>query len=195
MPEGDPLLVVIAGPNGAGKSTLYELFLSRTSLPFVNADRIATERWGRDAAAHAYDAAAIAEQRRDAAIAAGRSFVAETVLSHPSKLELIRRALAAGYVVDLRLVIVPEALAVARVADRVATGTGHDVPVDKIRSRYPRIWPLAVEAIRAVDTAAVYDNTRADHAHRRVAAFRHGQLVGRPTWPAWTPEALRDAWP
>lgn len=42
-----PLLVLLARPNGAGKTSLYETFLAARfpNLPFVNADRIAAERW------------------------------------------------------------------------------------------------------------------------------------------------------
>lgn len=42
-----PLLILLARPNGAGKTSLYETFLAARfpNLPFVNADRIAAERW------------------------------------------------------------------------------------------------------------------------------------------------------
>ncbi len=57
----------------------------------------------------------------------GRSFIAETVFSHPSKLELIDTAHAAGYTVVVHVVLIPEELAVQRVSHRVSAG-GHDVP-------------------------------------------------------------------
>ena len=38
-----PQLVLLAGPNGAGKSTFYDVFLSESSLPFLNADLFAAE--------------------------------------------------------------------------------------------------------------------------------------------------------
>ncbi len=50
-PAQRPLLVMLAGSNGAGKSTFYEAYLASLPLPFVNADRIASEvRSGRLAA-------------------------------------------------------------------------------------------------------------------------------------------------
>ncbi len=186
----DPVLHLLAGPNGAGKSTLYETVIgAATRLEFVNADVIAAERWPEDPTGRSYDAAVVASTRRETLIEQRRSFVTETVFSHPSKLELVRRATGDGYLVWLHVVMVPERLAVARVASRVAVG-GHPVPADKIRGRYRRLWPLVADAIGLVETTTVYDNSRARPAFRIVARFEGGALVGRPDWPSWTPKRL-----
>lgn len=58
---------------------------------------------------HAYDAARIAPDTRAKLIEASRSFIAETVFSHPSKLDLIRTANDAGYVVAAHVMLIPEA--------------------------------------------------------------------------------------
>ena len=102
-------LDLVVGPNGAGKSTLVRLVIqpSWPAAVFVNADEIARRRWGADAEAHAYDAAAIAAATRSRLIAHGRPLIAETVFSHPSKLDLVDEALAAGYYVALHAVLVP----------------------------------------------------------------------------------------
>lgn len=92
----------------------------------------------------------------------------------------------------LHVVLIPEELAVARVADRVANG-GHDVPEDKVRGRFGRLWRHLRDAIAVADEAYVYDNTRAAEPFRRVAAFVDGHVVGTPDWPAWTPADLRGA--
>src|SRR5690606_37012922 len=138
---------------------------------------------------HAYDAAAIAAEQRAARLAARRSFVSETVFSHESKVALLRLARDAGYLVTLHVVLFPEDLAVARVASRVRHG-GHDVPEEKVRGRFARLWHNVVDAIPVVDQAYVYDNSRAANAFRLVAAFDHGRLVGEAAWPRWTPEVL-----
>ena len=65
--------------------------------------------------------AAIQEGLSDALIALGRPFTAETVFSHPSKLELIDNAHAAGYTVVLHVLLIPEELAVHGVAYRGAS--------------------------------------------------------------------------
>jgi predicted ABC-type ATPase len=189
----DPVLHLLAGPNGAGKSTLYDTVIGpATHLEFVNADLIAAQRWPEDAAGKSYDAAVVAAGRRSELIEDRTSFVTETVFSHESKLELVHAAVDAGYLVTLHVVMVPEPLAVARVANRVGIG-GHTVPEHKIRQRYVRLWPLLVSAIGVVDNATVYDNSRADRPFRVVATFGHGSVVREPDWPAWTPEALRKA--
>jgi predicted ABC-type ATPase len=129
-------LDLVVGPNGAGKSTFIAFTLAPL-LPrslLVNADEIAKQRWPADPLGHAYDAARIAAATRAKLIQTGLSFIAETVFSHPSKLDLLRSAHDAGYHVALHVVMIPEDLAVERVKRRVRHG-GHDVPEDKIRER------------------------------------------------------------
>lgn len=187
-------LDLVVGPNGAGKSTFVRLTLAPV-LPhatFVNADLIAQQRWPDDPETHSYEAARIAAATRQALIARREPFIAETVFSHPSKLDLLREAAAAGYYRAVHIVLVPEAVAVARVAARVVAG-GHTVPEEKIRGRYQRLWPLVAEAIVLADTTTVYDNSQRK-GPSVVADFSHGFVVGKPLWPDWTPEALTDRW-
>lgn len=186
-------LDLVVGPDGAGKSTFVALTLAPL-LPesvFVNADEIARQRWPDDPAARSYDAAQIAARTRSALIAQRRPFIAETVFSHPSKLELIDEAHAAGYTVVLHVLLIPEDLAVERVKHRVRAG-GHDVPERKIRERHSRLWQFVVDAIVKADLATVYDNSRLEGPHI-IAQFSGGDLVGAVNWPAWTPEVLRRA--
>jgi predicted ABC-type ATPase len=79
------------------------------------------------------------------------------------------------------------------VADRVANDDGHDVPQDKIRSRYRRLWANIADAIAIVDTAYVYDNTSSTHAFRRIATYLDGSSIGEIEWPDWTPAELASA--
>ncbi|WP_071286270.1 zeta toxin family protein [Mycolicibacterium llatzerense] len=188
-------LDLVVGSNGAGKSTFVELTLAPL-LPrsvFVNADEIAKQRWPADPLGHAYEAAKIAAATREALIEQGRSLIAETVFSHPSKLELIDTARQAGYVVVLHIVLIPEELAVHRVRYRVAAG-GHDVPEEKIRERYGRLWPLVASAIVRVDSATVYDNSSVS-GPQIVAQMSGGLSVAAPQWPTWAPEPLSSRWP
>lgn len=118
--------------------------------------------------------------------------MAETVFSHPSKLELVDAATTAGFTVALHVLLVPEELSVLRVAYRVAAG-GHAVPEDKIRGRYQRLWPLVTEAIDRCDSARVWDNSRREGPDE-VAQFASGIPVGPCRWPSWTPAALASRW-
>jgi predicted ABC-type ATPase len=186
-------LDLVVGPNGAGKSTFVEFTLAPL-LPgtaFVNADEIAKQRWPEDPASHSYEAARVAAATRAKLIELSASFIAETVFSHPSKLELIDAARGADYTIVLHVLLIPEELAVERVRRRVSAG-GHSVPEDKIRERYQRLWRLLATAIIRCDSATVYDNSGLD-GPRIVAQMNDGFSVGSPTWPAWTPDVLRSA--
>jgi predicted ABC-type ATPase len=183
-------LHLVVGPNGSGKTTFVEEFLA-LELPryaYVNADEIAKARWPADAAAHSYEAARVAAETRAHLIASGRPFIAETVFSHRSKLDLVRSAQAAGYQVVLHVMLVPEGLAVRRVAYRVQAG-GHDVPERKIRERYRRLWSLVAQAVSMADRAVLYDNSRRT-GPVKIAEFFGGLSIGAATWPEWAPEPM-----
>lgn len=182
-----PLLHLLAGPNGSGKTTFYEHVLRPvTGLPFVNADVIARELWPGADRDYSYEAAKIAEERREALIVSGQSFIAETVFSHVSKLELIGRAQRAGFLVIVHIILVPLPLSMRRVEARVRHG-GHAVPLDKQRERFPRLWPLVAQALRLSNEGFAYDNTSAQSPYRVVAHFENGKLIGEASWPDWSP--------
>ena len=185
-----PVLYLLAGPNGAGKSSyVHDVLGPTTSLPFINADEIAAEMWPGAQTGHAYEAAQLAEAQRREKIAEGSSFISETVFSHPSKIDLVSDAVDAGYLVHLHVFMVPVELTVQRVLERVRRG-GHAVPEQKIRDRYERLWDHICKAIRIADVAEVFDNSSASAPFRLCASFEHGQLIGPPSWPTWTPAAL-----
>lgn len=184
-------LDLVVGCNGAGKSTFVQYVLAPIvpGSVFVNADVIALERWPHDPVGHSYDAARIAERTRTQLIKLGESFIAETVFSHPSKISLIGEAIAADYFVALHVLMIPEDLAVARVAQRVEAG-GHYVPEDKIRGRYQRLWGNVATAIDLADEATVYDNSSNTAGPRAVARMTAGIIFDTPAWPRWAPKAL-----
>jgi predicted ABC-type ATPase len=186
-----PVLHVLAGPNGSGRSTFVrEILRPVTHLPFVNADELAAERWPGREEEHAYEASRETARRRDALLAERASFITETVFSHPSKVDLVRSGVAAGYLVALHVMLLPVDVTMRRVAHRVETG-GHTVPPHKIRERYDRLWPLVVEARHVADRTTFYDNGLARSPFRVVATYRRGRPTGPPAWPAWAPEVLR----
>lgn len=111
---------------------------------------------------------------------------------HPSKLELVDAAHSAGYVVVLHVLLIPEELAVPRVASRVQAG-GHGVPENKIRERYHRLWAVVVAAARC-EEVTMYDNS-GSKGPRIVAKLTGGFIVGAPQWLAWSPAELTQRWP
>lgn len=86
-------------------------------------------------------------------------FTFETVMSHYSKLDFIKKASELGYKTYLYFVALedPE-LNKSRVKARVEL-FGHDVPEDKIESRYYRTMDFLFEALNLVDKAFLFDNS------------------------------------
>jgi predicted ABC-type ATPase len=179
-----PQLVVLAGPNGAGKSTFYDVFLAGSPLPFLNADLFAAET-GVDS----LEAARILVATRDRMIEEGLGFITETVFPDPfgQKGDMLRKAVAAGYDVTLIYVgLASSELSSRRVDQRIARG-GHDVPRDRIASRFTRSLDNLRKAILFVPTVELYDNSSAVEPYRHVATFRTGSLRWRMTGrlPNW----------
>lgn len=182
-----PLLVMVAGPNGSGKTTLIETLRASPEiiLPplYINADDL-----GRRDGLDPRTAQKLAEAKRLQAIAGGRSFLYETVMSHPGKIAELQAAAHAGYAITVIFVATdnPE-INVRRVALRVAVG-GHDVPRDRIRARHRRSIALAPSALAFAAQAYVYDNTAwgTETAHQLQAVQMGATLqpaVARPA--AW----------
>lgn len=183
-------LDLIVGPNGAGKTTLYERVIApaRPGLPFVNADRIARDRFPDHEVERAYEAAEIAARAREALIEARLDFCAETVFSHGSKAELVVSAVDSGYHVVLHVVMIPLKLSGPRVVARVAAG-GHGVPAEKLAARYERLWPQVVTVVPRCHRAVFYDNS-ADAGPFEIASYRYGLADYAPRWPDWAPQPL-----
>ena len=185
------VLHLLAGSNGAGKSTLVDRVLQpATGLPFINANVIAAREWPGAEEVHAYEAAKMANRERDAMLRQRKSFITETVFSHPSKIDLVKGASVLKYQVTLHVLMIPLSVSLARVAERVSLG-GHSVPEEKIVARYDRLWGYIAEARKIADTTKVYDNSSARHPFRLTAEYSHGSLAFETRWPAWAPAALR----
>jgi predicted ABC-type ATPase len=191
-----PVFFLLAGPNGAGKSTLYRAALEQGLLPaqaqFINADLYEAQHLAHvaDSEQRSGLARQWADDRRQHCLKSGRTFVSETVFSHPSKLELIRQARTAGFAVVLLVVCVndPEQL-LQRVAGRVSEG-GHDVPAERILARYPRTLTYLRQAIPLADLALLYDTSGAGRAGvagpKLVARWRGGRWYWQvPRPPQW----------
>jgi predicted ABC-type ATPase len=168
-----PIIIAVAGPNGAGKSTFYQTYLAPSKLQFVNADVLAIEL-----NADAYDAARVADDTRRSLVASGESFIFETVLSDPvgDKVAFLEDAVRRGYTVFLCYIglSAPEQ-SVERVAMRVSK-SGHDVPTEKLKSRFSRTLDNLRLAIQRLPHVLVYDNSDLAMPFRQVAVFEHGRL-------------------
>jgi predicted ABC-type ATPase len=186
-----PFVLMIGGPNGSGKTSLTQ-WLRQNDIDlgqYINPDDIARELDGsyaeRSAAAQGR-----ADQLREECIEAKRSFSFETVMSHPSKLEVLARAKKAGFLVLVYFVGIDDPRTnIERVALRVQEG-GHDVPRDKIVPRWTRSMNLAAEAILLSDKAFVFDNSLTEingRGLRLVLRWNFDKEKNQRTWAETPP--------
>lgn len=184
-----PILVAIAGPNGAVKSTFFRTFLTSVAIRFVNADVLASE-----IAIEPYAAARLAESLRRELVKRRESFAFETVFSDPvgDKVEFLEHAARSGYTVVLCYIgLTNPEQSMERVAMRVSKG-GHDVPREKLCSRFPRTIKNLEAAISRLPHILVFDNSDLNSPYRLVAVFEHGQArqLNEPL-PEWLIPLIR----
>lgn len=172
--DSRPIIVAIAGSNGAGKTTFYHAFLANTELRYINADDLA-----RELNIDPYAAAEAAAALRSALIAKRESFIFETVLSDPvgEKVAFLSDAAELGYEVVLIFIRLPDAeMSVQRVSMRVARG-GHDVPDDKLHSRFARTLENLQRAIDQLPHVLIFDNSDLSQPYRLVETYHAGRLT------------------
>jgi len=117
------------------------------------------------------------------------SFTFETVMSHTSKVVVLKQAQALGYRTYLYFVATDDpAINISRVRNRVKLG-GHGVPEDKIEERYHRSLELLTEAVRHTNRAYIFDNSgdNSDGKHTWLAEITEGRELKLKTdkIPAW----------
>ncbi len=147
-----PRILVFAGPNGSGKSTITK------NIPlcgvYVNADEIK-----RISHCSSLEAAQEAELLRESLLHSGKDFTFETVLSTERNLNLLERAKEKGYEICAVFVMNNDSsINVQRVQRRARAG-GHDVPKDKIISRYQKSLKNLSRLVRIVDHTRIVDNS------------------------------------
>lgn len=112
---------------------------------------------------NSYHAAMIAELIRYYLLQKKISFTFETVMSHLSKVAFLKNAKEKGFKTYLYFIATEDSkINVARVESRVKNG-GHDVPVEKIISRYSRAIELLPKALHVADRGYVFDNSGIRH--------------------------------
>lgn len=134
-----------------------------------------------------YAAAAVADFLRELLLKQRKSLAFETVMSHPSKADFLRRAVIAGYRTYLYFVATQDPyLNVDRVRRRVGLG-GHDVPPEKVVERYSRAIALLPNAVRHSTRAFFFDNSGSSPiwlAERDPEGHLHLK-VGESQLPEW----------
>jgi predicted ABC-type ATPase len=177
----NPVVLVFAGPNGSGKSTFTR------GMPYygtyINADELKKDYNLSD-----IEAAQKAESLRNRLLDKNVDFTFETVLSTDRNLLLLKKAKEKGYTILCIYVLTCNAdINVARIRSRVQSG-GHDVPEEKIRSRYKKAIELLPQIINVCDKILIYDNSIMPHLLFKKDA---DEIAYFPT-DIWTIEKLKQ---
>ena len=108
---------------------------------------------------NSYYASICADFIRHKLLKAKISFTFETVMSSKDKVDFLKKAQDAGYRTYLYFIATQDPIVnISRVSNRVKLG-GHNVPKEKIVSRYYRSLELLREAIRYSTRAYIFDNS------------------------------------
>lgn len=134
---------------------------------------------------NSYEAALISEYLRRLLISKGETFSFETVMSHPSKLDILQSAHAAGFKNYLYFISTESAdININRVKERVEKG-GHPVNEQKIRERYVKSMALVFNMIPYCHRCYFIDNSK--EIYRLIAEVEDGETLeihtdDIPTW-------------
>lgn len=175
-----PRILVYAGPNGSGKSTITK------KIPicgiYVNADDIKRISQCTD-----LEAAQEAEQIRQILLKSHKDFTFETVLSTDRNLNLLQKAKEQGYEIQAVFVLTNDpCINVERVKSRAKAG-GHNVPEEKIISRYERSLGNISKLVRIADHTRIIDNS-GDEPHL-ICEVLNQQITIWET-PLWSKKAI-----
>jgi predicted ABC-type ATPase len=142
---------------------------------------------------NSYFASVAADFLRRKLLERGISFSFETVMSSPDKITLLENARRIGYRTYLYIATEDPAINIARVKSRVHLG-GHDVPEDKIITRYGRSLDLLMSAIRHTNRAYLFDNSRHGGEGLWVAEITDGAELETKCSPVpvWFQKAVWD---
>lgn len=220
-----PRLRLIAEPNGSGKTTLARYLISQ-SVPlgqYINPDDIAkyidffatlqsaeallrvvkstisdgSEQFSSTFAAKL--AQSIAVGLREEWVEASLSLTYESVMSHESHLGFVDKANEAGFDSYLYYICTSDpVINQERVERRVLAG-GHDVPEDKIVSRYEKSLSLLHEMTKKCKRVYFFDNSGSEHTHFAEVTpdgyldvyEKHFEQVQ----PLWFVSAVLEKWP
>ena len=134
---------------------------------------------------NSYSVAIVADFFKEQYLKHRISFSFETVFSHPAKIDVLRRAQAAGFKTYMYFVATENpVINVNRIKERVALG-GHDVPEEKTRSRYLRCMEQVRYALPYLNRAYFFDNSTEQSIYlaeyeSEVGFSLHSELL--PSW-------------
>ena len=193
-----PVLIVIAGPNGSGKTSTTRLVIKHEwadQCVYINPDEIAQTKFGNWNDINAVrQAVEYCEEWREQLLRDHKDFIFETVLSSDGKVDFLKRVKEEGYFIRMFFICTESpAINAARIANRVMEG-GHDVPIQKIISRYEKAIVNAVKVMRFADRAYFYDNSIDNQNAQLLFRTAEGNFAKRyiDSIPEWANKILQQ---
>ena len=148
-----------------------------------------------DVSVNSYWASATADFVRYKLLQQHRSFTFETVMSSPDKLNFLAKANQLGYRTYLYYVATEDPdINIGRVRQRVRNG-GHNVPHDKIVSRYYRSLDLLMPAIKLTNRAYLFDNSGENQTWVGEVTEGKTLTMQSETKPVWFQQYVIDKLP
>ena len=134
---------------------------------------------------NSYSVAIVADFFKEQYLKHRISFSFETVFSHPAKIDVLRRAQAAGFKTYMYFVATENPMInVNRIKERVALG-GHDVPEEKTRSRYLRCMEQVRYALPYLNRAYFFDNSTEQSLYLAEYESEVGFTLHSELQPSW----------
>jgi predicted ABC-type ATPase len=192
---------IIAGPNGSGKTTFSVSLLENTEIltgAHLNADIIAKAYMTDDDYKNLtplqvhIKVSELVENTIDDLIEQGSNIILETVFSSKYKLDTYKKLKDAGYFVNVIFVATSDPMInVLNVASRVKSG-GHDVPIDKILSRYDKSIANAKLISKDADCLILIDNSVQNQSPVIYSALSKGAICldNKKDKPKWIQDIL-----
>ena len=134
---------------------------------------------------NSYSVAIVADFFKEQYLKHRISFSFETVFSHPAKIDILKRAQAAGFKTYMYFVATENpVINVNRIKERVALG-GHDVPEEKTRSRYLRCMEQVRYALPYLNRAYFFDNSTQQSLYLAEYESEVGFTLHSELLPSW----------
>lgn len=134
---------------------------------------------------NSYSVAIVADFFKEQYLKHRISFSFETVFSHPAKIDILRRAQAAGFKTYMYFIATENpVINVNRIRERVALG-GHDVPEEKTRSRYLRCMEQVRYALPYLNRAYFFDNSTEQSIYLAEYESEVGFTLHSELLPSW----------
>lgn len=193
---------IIAGPNGSGKTTFSISLIKNTKIltgMHLNADIILKANDSTDEYKNLSPlekhlrVSSLIDQKIDELINDGENLILETVFSSSYKLQTFQKLKDAGYFINMIFVSTQDPLInVQNVALRVEKG-GHDVPINKILSRYKGAHENLHKIVNDVDCLILIDNSVINQAPIIYTALSSGAkcfINEKKAIPQWIQKIL-----